>query len=253
MSSKTSHAEAGEYAAQDEVCLILTEDNELRSLYQEAFYVMKAEIFEQKFPSILKSYCADLSRQASNGLEKRTARFLKGRSRQRFITRRIREAYGPKDERAPGFLELAKQREEKLPLLERFLKGDHPQDKVSNEMLIASDDDSDFDAGYDYPDVRLVKDFMLGKALTRFQYSLRCFVDAQRNEQKLPDVSNPETGNGAELSSHSLEFGHSSSKELWVKEKALDGIGERRGEMDRKSVTIHWQCVSQPIRNSCTA
>ncbi len=66
----TSHAVVEAEAAQDELFLILSEDPELRSLYKEAFHVMSIETFEKQLPRILKSYCTDLSKEASSDLER---------------------------------------------------------------------------------------------------------------------------------------------------------------------------------------
>ncbi|KAL9113553.1 MAG: hypothetical protein Q9227_002291 [Pyrenula ochraceoflavens] len=143
---------------------------------------MSVERFETRFPVLLIWYCLDLKTDACNDLEKSTVRFMNLRSRRLWITRRVCEAFGPEDHRAAKFAELQKQREERYPLLEQFLRGDQYLNKDVEGSFDDSDDNSEFGAGYDFSNLRLVKDFLLGKALTNLQIKLRYFVNAEKNK-----------------------------------------------------------------------
>ncbi|KAL9607219.1 MAG: hypothetical protein Q9167_007845, partial [Letrouitia subvulpina] len=221
-SSMTSHIGTEQQAAQDELVLILSEDRELCSLYLEAFRVMRVETFEKRFPNLLKSYCGDLSKEASNDLERNIVPFMKTQSRRHYITRRICETFGPEDDRAAKYAELKTQREERFFILERFLKRVHLRDKETDESFNDSDDEIDFDAGYNFSDVRLVKDFLLGNALTNLQISLRHFVREQDDKAKSTPIASFESN-----------------------DEAI--VAARTSRWNEKTVTIHWQCVSQPI------
>lgn len=228
----TSHAVVEAQAAQDEIFLILSEDLELRSLYKEAFHVMSKETFEQHFPRILKSYCTDLSKEASNDLERNTVRFMRSQSRRQVITRRVCEAFGPKDTRAAQFAQLGKQRNVKLPLLELFLKGDHSFNKEALAEPDESDAETDSDAEYDCSNVELVRDFLLGKAFTNYQMSLRRFV---------PYL---ETNHNAVVKGKAPTWDHSIEEQQYLEQTPSIQLETRNSQTSENGVTIHWQCVS---------
>ena len=73
----TSDSSVEAQAAQDELYMMLSEDPELCSLYKDAFHVMSIETFEKQYPKILKTYRTDLSKEASNDLERKIVQFMR--------------------------------------------------------------------------------------------------------------------------------------------------------------------------------
>ena len=240
----TSHAVIEAQAAQDELYMILSEDLELCSLYKEAFHVMSIETFEKQYPRILKSYCADLSKEASNDLERKIVQFMRSQSRQHAITRRICETFGPEDTRVAQFARLEQQRNESTPLLERFLNGDHAFNKEALAKPNDSDDETDSDAGYDCSNVELVRDFVLGKAFTNHQMSLRHIISAHKNNQNNVPVSSVETNYNAIVEGKAPTWGRSIEGQHNIEQTSSIKPETRNIQMDKKSVSIHWQCVS---------
>ena len=240
----TSHSAVEAQAAQDELYVILSEALELCSLYEDAFDVMSIETFEKQFPRILKSYCTDLSKEASNDLERKIVRFMRSQSRQHIITRRICEAFGPEDTRAAQFARLEQQRYENKPLLERFLNGDHAFNKEALAKPYESDDETDSDAGYDCSNVELIRDFLLGKAFTNYQMNLLNFISAHRIKQNNVPGSSAETNHNAIVEGKDPTRGRSIVGQHCIEQTSSIKLETRNSPMDKKSVTIHWQCVS---------
>lgn len=193
----TSHAVVEAQAAQDELYLIRSENLELCSLCKEAFPAMGVETLEKQLPRILKSYCTELSKEASNDLERNIIQFTRSQSRQHMITRRICDAFGPEDTRAAQFARLEKQRNEKAPLLERFLNGGRPFNTEAFAEPHESGDETESDAGHDCSNVELVQDFLLGKAFTNYQMNLRHFISAHKNKQNTILAPSVKTKSGA--------------------------------------------------------
>ena len=240
----TSHPVVGAQAAQDELYMMLSEDLELCSLYEDAFHVMSIETFEEQFPRVLKSYCTDLSKEASNDLERKIVQFMRSQSIQHIITRRICEAFGPEDTRAAQFARLEQQRYENKPLLERFLNGDHAFNKEALVRPDESDDETDSDAGYDCSNVELVRDFLLGKAFTNYQISVRSFISAHKNKQNNVPGSSAEDNHNSILEGKDPTWGHSIVGQPCIEQTSSIKLETPTSQIDKKSVTVHWQCVS---------
>ena len=240
----TSHTGVEAQAAQDELYMMLSEDLELCSLYKEAFHVMSIETFEKQYPRILKSYCTDLSIEASNDLEKKIVQFMQSQSIQHIITRRICEAFGPEDTRVAQFAQLEQQRNENTPLLERFLEGDQALNEETLAKPDDSDDETDSDAGYDCSNVELVQDFVLGKAFTNHQMSLRDFISAHKDKQNNIPLSSVETNNNAIVVGKTPTGGRSLGGQHCIEQTYSIKPKARNSQIDKKSVSIQWQCVS---------
>lgn len=237
----TSHTVVEAQAAQDELFFIFSEDPELRLLYKDAFHVMSITKFEKQLSKILKSYCTDLSKEANNDMERNTVSFLRSQSRRHTITRRICEAFGPEDKRAEQFAQLAKQRNEKLPLLERFLNTDHPVERKDADEPDDSDDEVDSFAGYDCSNVELVRDFLFGKAFTNYQMTLRRFIDAHKSENDNIHISSSEGYQNMTVEGNSFM---SKEEQSFIEKRPSTKPETSDRLISRKKVLIHWQCVS---------
>ena len=244
-SSMTSHPAIEVMTAQEEVFRTFSENLELQSLYREAFQVMSIEDFEKQFPKVLKTYCADLSREAINARERQTVHFIQSRSRRHFITRRVCETFGAEDIRVAAFAELNKQREEQLDLLERFFRGQNPVNKADAEESFAdSDNEADLDSEDDFGNVELVKDFLLGKAFTIFQKHLRQFIESYANKA---DSTLPPSFKANEASTDKEETSTQNAPESTKlnSEKTPDVESvTSNNPTSTKTVKIEWQCVS---------
>ena len=242
----TSRSGAESRVAQEELFAILSEDHELCTLSQDAFAVMNVEAFEKGFTKLLKSYCADLGSESNNDLEKTTVQFLKSRSKQHYITRRFCEAFGPEDNRLGKFAELGKQHQEKIPVLQAWLKDEYPPIETVDEEVNDRADESDMEEEYDYSNLRLVKDFLLGKSLTSLQINLRRFVSDHKDSHKL---SNSDLGkkNVKESSDFKAPLSTCSQVQPTTQEYgSFESLEKYRVQANGKVVIVTWRCVSKP-------
>ena len=210
---------------------------------------MSLDAFEEGFPRIFRSYWTNLGKDANNDRERTFVRFMSSNSKQHFITRRICESFGPEDKRAATFAKLEKQREERFFLLERFLKRDQGENDAVEDVSCPDDDELEFVFGYDYSDVRDLKDFVLGKAFTKFQIQMQRFVSTE--EYKVKPIGLAE----AAICGRKIVEARVFSSDYWGKHyqhernKPLELLGNRRSKMEEKRVTLYWQCVSLSITN----
>lgn len=243
-SSTTSNAGTEARAAQDELFLVLSEDIELRKHFQRAFKVMSLDAFEEGFPRIFNSYWTNLSKDAHNDRERNFVRFMRSKSKQHFITRRICESFGPEDNRAATFAKLKKQREERFLLLERFLERGQGPSEVGKDVSCPDDNDElEFFAEYDYSDVRDLKDFLLGNAFTRFQIQMQRFVDTDQDKEKPPVLAGSAVG-GSQIVDAQICSMDDSWKPRLENHKPPEWLGDWQGKAEGKEVTLCWQCVS---------
>ncbi len=77
------------------------------------------------------------------------------------------------------------------------MNGDHSFNKRALDESDDSDDEADSDAGYDCSNVELVQDFLVGKAFTNYQMSLRHFIRAYKDKENTILISSFETNHNA--------------------------------------------------------
>ena len=129
-------------------------------------------------------------------------------------------------------------------MLERFLNGDHTFNKEALAKPDESDDETDSDAGYDCSNVELVRDFVLGKAFTNYQMNLRHFISAHKNKQRNILVSSVETNYNAIVEGKAPTWGRPIGGQHCIEQTSSIKPETRSSQLDKKSVSIQWQCVS---------
>ncbi|KAI9792118.1 MAG: copper-binding transcription factor [Piccolia ochrophora] len=227
-------------AAKDGLFLLLAQDHELSALYKEAFQLMSPEMFEKSFPSLLKTYCADLTKEAKSELERRTVQFLRPRSRRYYIVRRICDTFGPEDSRTADFMLLLSQRREKLLLLERFLnRRQNVNRKAADRVFEHSEEDADSDTEDYFPNVKQVEGFLVGKALTNLQSNTRHFIRSYKG--RMDGGQKIASGTAQEVSPDKNDRGSNAAVDQIIDQEDTS-LDSAKSQAYEQVVTIHWQC-----------
>jgi hypothetical protein len=193
--------------AQEQFVAMLADDDVLIPMYRTAAVKLKPERFERNFASLLESYADDLSKEATNNLQKAAVHLI--RSRRKHAAKAIRRMFFPSNEEQNHVMdEFLLQKVDRSMKLDNYLAR-YQHDQVlesadeADELLISqrevddsnSDFNSDSSVGEDtdipnLPNLDHVRVFMItGSALSNLRDRFRSFFAPQP-----PNKGKPERG-----------------------------------------------------------